>query len=285
MPRFSERYGYKPIRDQIQKESVDDQTRTFLWNYLKIALWEEWQPYDYVWTPHSQSVNQLMRRMWIHHFGAPLDGLPAFDPWETQGAYAIVKRHFMTCKWFEVYDFLEFVVQNWSGGGEEKIAEGINSILEKHTCAFRFIGKKITPITDESELNTIDEAACKAPDAVKLHIKRAVELLSDRSAPDYPNSIKEAVSAIEALCQIITSDKKASLGKLLGKIDGLHPAFKSALSNMYGFTSDAEGIRHALLDEPTLSFTDAKFFLVQAAAFINYISGEQADKKLKKEAK
>ena len=48
---------------------------------------------------------------------------------------------------------------------------------------------------------------------------------------------------------------------------------------MYGFTSDAEGIRHALLDEPTLTFTDANFFLVQAAGFVNYITGKQADAK------
>ena len=49
---------------------------------------------------------------------------------------------------------------------------------------------------------------------------------------------------------------------------------------MYGFTSDAEGIRHALLDKPKLGFSDAKFFLVLAAGFVNYIYGKQADKKL-----
>src|SRR5207245_9322079 len=114
---------------------------------------------------------------------------------------------------------------------------------------------------------------------------RAVQLLSHRSSPEYRKSVQEAISAIEALSQTMMGHKRGTLGKLLGKIDGLHPAFKSALSSMYGFTSDAEGIRHALLDEPTLSFTDAKFFLVQAAAFINYISGKQTDKKLEKEAK
>jgi len=225
-----------------------------------------------------------MRRMWVHHFNASLDSLPEFDPYETNGAYGIMKRHFMDAKWFEVYDFLEFVVQNWSGGGEDQIAAGINSILEKELCAFRFIDRQIAPITDELELEVIDQAASNAPDAVKRHISRAVELLSDRTSPDYRNSVKEAISAIEALCRTVTGDKKGTLGKLLGKIEGLHPAFKAALGSMYGFTSDAEGVRHALLDEPTLTFTDAKFFLIQAAAFVNYISGKQSDKKLKKEA-
>jgi hypothetical protein len=282
MARFSERQGYKPIRDQIQKESVDKQTRTLLWNYLKIALWDEWEPYRYGWTTHSEHVNQLMRRMWVHYFDASLDNLREFDPYEANGAYGIIKRHFADGKWFEVYDFLEFVVQNWAGDGADEIATGINTILEKQLCAFRFVGRQIAPITDERELEAVDQAASNAPDTVRRHISRAVELLSDRSAPDYRNSVKEAISAIEALCQTVTGDKKGTLGKLLGKIEGLHPAFKSALSNMYGFTSDAEGIRHALLDESTLTFTDAKFFLVQAAAFVNYISGKQSDKKLKK---
>jgi hypothetical protein len=285
MPSFSERYGYKPLREQLQRESVDKETRTLLWNYLKIALWDAWESYRYGWTPHSAAVNELMTRMWVQQFHASLDGLPEFNPNWHNGAYQIIKKHFMEAKWFEVYDFLEFVVQNWSGGGEDEIASGTNSILEKQLCAYRLVNKQIAPITDEQELNAIDQAASNAPNAVKRHISRAIQLLSDRNSPDYPNSVKEAVSAIEALCQTVTGDDKGTLGKLLGRIEGLHPAFKKALTSMYGFTSDAEGIRHALLDEPKLSFTDAKFFLVQAAAFINYISGKQTDKKLKMEAR
>ena len=30
----------------------------------------------------------------------------------------------------------------------------------------------------------------------------------------------------------------------------LHPALKRAFSNLYGFTSDEQGIRHALIDNP-----------------------------------
>jgi hypothetical protein len=187
----------------------------------------------------------------------------------------------MECKWFEVYDFLEFLIKNWSTAQSEKVVAAINLILERNLCAFRLLGDQITSITDESELNAIDEAAATSPDPVARHLTRAVELLSDRHSPDYRNSIKEAISAIEALCHIVTGDPKGTLGKLLGRIEGLHPAFKTALNNMYGFTSDAEGIRHALLDEPSLTLTDAKFFLVQAATFVNYIRGKQAERKIR----
>ncbi len=52
---------------------------------------------------------------------------------------------------------------------------------------------------------------------------------------------------------------------------GLHGALKEGFSNLYGYTSSAEGIRHALLDESELSFEDAKFMLVSCSAFVNYL--------------
>ncbi len=101
MARFSERYGYKPVREKIQQDSVDQGTRILLWNYLKAALWDQWEPCQYGWTHHSEQINRLVRLFWVHHFNASLDGLPQFEPWEVRGAYAILKDHFMECKWFE----------------------------------------------------------------------------------------------------------------------------------------------------------------------------------------
>lgn len=51
----------------------------------------------------------------------------------------------------------------------------------------------------------------------------------------------------------------------------LQPAFKSALNILYGYTSDADGIRHALLEESTVKFEDAKFMLATCSAFVNYL--------------
>ena len=51
----------------------------------------------------------------------------------------------------------------------------------------------------------------------------------------------------------------------------LHSAFRGALEKMYGYTSDARGIRHALREEPTLDSDDARFMLVSCSAFVNYL--------------
>jgi len=102
-----------------------------------------------------------------------------------------------------------------------------------------------------------------------------LDFLSNRSKPDYRNSIKESISAVEAFCQKITSDDKATLGIALAKIEknhALHPSLKSSFKSLYGYTSDASGIRHALTDtSKDPSFEEAKFMLVSCSAFINYL--------------
>ncbi len=69
--------------------------------------------------------------------------------------------------------------------------------------------------------------------------------------------------------------------KILEENVGLHPALKKAFNNLYGYTSDAKGIRHALLEEAELYPEDAKFMLVSCSAFVNYLVSKISKKKLK----
>lgn len=92
--------------------------------------------------------------------------------------------------------------------------------------------------------------------------------------PDYRNSIKESISAVESLAQIISGDKKAELGKALKIIKdkiGLHTALEQGFSKLYGYTSDSDGIRHSLSEESTLDLEDAIYMLTSCSAFINYL--------------
>ena len=154
----------------------------------------------------------------------------------------------------------------------------LNALFEKEFVGYRMIAHEITPITNEVEINEIKTSLDIEFEGCKSHIKKGLSLLSDRENPDYKNSIKESISAVESICQIICKDDKATLGKALNKLEEggikLHRSLKEAFSKLYGYTSDEGGIRHAEgLFESNVSFEDAKFMLVTCSAFVNYLVG------------
>jgi hypothetical protein len=157
-----------------------------------------------------------------------------------------------------------------------------NRALERGNSGFRFVGTTLAPIITELELAAIETAIAQSDQyrPAAVHLRSALDKLADRDTPDYRNSIKESISAVEAMCKIITGDEKATLNQALRKLEEsgvkLHGAFKIALDKMYAYAGDAEGIRHALLEESTLDAADARFMLVSCSAFVNYLKAKSA---------
>ena len=58
---------------------------------------------------------------------------------------------------------------------------------------------------------------------------------------------------------------------LVDKKYPLHGALKEAFKKLYGYTSDAGGIRHGSLDLANVDYDLAKYMLVSCSAFINYL--------------
>jgi hypothetical protein len=104
-----------------------------------------------------------------------------------------------------------------------------------------------------------------------------VELLADRKSPDYRNSIKESISAVEAIANRAAGTTGKTLGQAIDAMSlDLHGALAEAFKKLYGYTSDASGIRHALMDEPNLELEDAMFMLVTCSAFVNFVVAKAA---------
>lgn len=281
MSRFSQRHGYTPAERVFQRESIDSALRTKLWNALRIAIWEGYDPDDYSKRKRSELIDFTVRRLWIHYFNRDLDTLPSFHTrYSINGYYDILKDYFFSCKWYEVYDFLEEISHDKSdlleddGGAARK---WINHILEEYNSAYRFVGKDIAEITDSNEIEAIDNAIGESGKPVRMHLEAALKMLSDRETPDYRNSIKESISAVEAACREATKQPAATLGDALKNIQNIHPAMQRAFGQLYGYTSDASGIRHSLSDESNITYSDAKFMLVACSAFISYLKASAAN--------
>jgi hypothetical protein len=181
-------------------------------------------------------------------------------------------------EWHFVYDFIEIYLNNEaeiSKSNANNIAKEFNSVLEQEKSGYRVIKRLVVPITNKQELKSIESSFKTKYESVNTHMTKALTLYSRRTNPDYENSIKESISAIEALCCVITNNNKATLGDALKKMDEhglkLHGALKAALNQLYGYTSDQNGIRHAGIDFKGASSEDAKYMLVSCSGFVNYI--------------
>jgi len=275
--RFSERYGYKPVREIIQKESMDDNLRNGIWSLFTIYLWNQvdYSSYQSHGNINTSNLKTLIIAYWLNFFKQPIDTIPI----QFEKVLYKVRSSFFNCEWHEVYSFIEETLENYPRElkkNKEFFTKELNNCLEKENSAYRIINNEITPITSEQEIQSIEDALVNTNpySGVQQHLNQALKLMSDRQNPDYRNSIKESISAVESICKIVTNDEKTTLGKALKIVEdkfGLHPALKGSLSQLYGYTSDADGIRHAMLEESNLSYIDAKFMLVACTNFINYL--------------
>lgn len=274
MAKFSDRLGITQLPKEIQINLVNDDLRTSLWNWIVEIL-----QYD----GGKESVPIL----WKDYLKKPIHILS--DPDKRNLAW--LHGYFLQCEWYEAYNLVEFVFQhivlNPLISYRKDYDDKLNRVLERELSGYRMINHELVPIADEQEIESIREAisvsASVGLDGPSLHIKKALSLLGRKPEPDYANSIKESISAVESLCKLLSEEKSGGLDKALSKLAAkteFHPALKQALLNLYGYTSDESGIRHAILETKDIGFTEAKFMLVACSAFVNFVLEKARQAKL-----
>ena len=277
MMKFSERYGRVPVRSALQIDGIDDGLRNRLWNLVCVSFFDfdSAPPYTHLnanYLPNQKDAYFIFKRLWHDYFKKTTDsiGVSYIKALET------LKQYFKECAWYEVYDLLEFLADASPSYSRQRFIDSVNAILKEELSGYRFVSGHIVQITSEEEIGAIEQALA-LPDSLKPvreHLNQSLVLLSDRKNPDYRNSIKESISAIESLGKIVSGLPKTTLGPALNAVEKktkLHSDLKDAFQKLYGYTSDAQGIRHALMDEPNLDVEDAKFMLVSCSAFLNYL--------------
>jgi len=276
--KFSERAGINPVHKAIQIESIDVDLRNTLWSLLTGFYWDSFNlskhgSYGRTDKVLESNLAGLFRNLWFSYFKQPTDTIPKLF---YDDALPKLREYFFNAKWFEILDFIEVVSEHGPKSSKSGFIHTCNKYLERENSGYRFIEDKIVEISSTEEVAEIENALEQSTPyyGVREHLTRAISLLSNKENPDYRNSIKESISAVESLCATVIKNDKATLGealKVLEKNGLLHPALKAAFSSLYGYTSDAEGIRHALMSESNLTKADACFMVISCSAFINYV--------------
>lgn len=279
MATFSQRIGLKPLQKPIQTEAIDAELRNALWTVLKICIWDYFKPYhsSYEEIHQTGNVRTLIQQVYVFLFKLPIDSVPPFEPDDRsqRSSYYVLRKMVLEGEWHEVYDLVDFLVQNVPDYMRERLLQMLNAVLERENAGYRFVGDELVQITAPQEIEAIETATTSGSRSSKEHFQQALGMLADRKNPDFRNSIKESISAVESVCKTITGRSSATLGdamKLIKQSRPVQPLFEQALIKLYAYTNDSGGIRHALTEnsvEPT--YADAKFMLVACSAFCSYL--------------
>jgi hypothetical protein len=235
---------------EMQITQVDKDTRNGLWNVLIKYAWGELNRDEYLSPVEESSLKDLLFEYWHTFFRKRVSQM------EPSVGYALgqIDKFFFNCAWNEVFDFLDFTYQNITDPYPFMIA--CNDVLKRENSGYRFVGGLITPIISQTEIDSLEEALEKVDpiSGARNHLESSIHMLSDRENPDYRNSIKESISAVEAICKALSGKSNATLGDTLDIIEKkskIHGALKNGFKAIYGYTSDADGIRHAMLEAST----------------------------------
>lgn len=283
---FSDRHKLQSFNTKIQLTNFDERTKVAIINKIK-----DWIDEEVFYKEQEDFYKNLIKEAFCEFLSPNLEDKIQYKQNDIFNQY--IYAPIMENSYEEILSLIEYIINyflDWKeyqrkngyiGFWEDinSYAQEINKIFQQEYVGYRFIDGEITPISDEVEVAEIEQSLDIEFQGCRSHIKKAISFLSDREKPDYKNCIKESISAVESICQIIIGKDSATLGKALKVLEGkgvvLHSALKNAFSSLYGYTSDEGGIRHAEgLFESNVTFEEAKYMLVSCCAFVNYLIAE-----------
>lgn len=274
MTLFSERYGYTKPSDVIIREKMTPEIINAI-----CSCYDDFKSSIIGYDEYTRLEEYLWRYFLENR---------ANDFWSAGGGHYIVATQFVLDKsnpWYRKLDIIEeslnyFMIKryyNWA----KILSEKFNKEFIRLNFGYRIIDNKIVEVTSEEEIIAIEQALKSRNNSVKLHLNKALELLSLRPEGDYRNSIKESISAVEAFNRTITGGSDFNLKKMENKGIVLPSVLKKAFDTLYGYTCDPEiGVRHSLMDVDSdyiPNSEEAIFMLVSCSAFINYLEKKKSN--------
>ena len=272
---FSQRYGYAPLPEPMRLEEISDDLRREIWNVIRERLLRHRKYFrsyyfDEQGTRFSERVLGKLRKQ-------PEDQIST--NYET--VLTSFKQTALQGKFGHVLDLVEIIVNDRDA--TEEMKERLRELFE-HSAAYRLDTSqrpyRFIPQTSKEQgeaasqsIKTLREGGMEGAAA---HLRQAAEHIN---AGQYGDSIADSIHAVESVARVIDSEASQTLGPALDSLEkaGLlkHPALKDAFKKLYGYTSDEQGIRHALLDKssPDVGLDEAMFMFGACASFAAYLVG------------
>ncbi len=260
---FEQAEGLVPLPTQLKRDEVSKELRAKLWAYIYGVLAPE----------YHNILGQRGRWYAILLDVHVLRDHYRIDRFNVNGSVDRVGDLIEKGRYDKVYGWLDFVIKH-DQCPHDFIAK-VAAILSECRSGYRVIDGTLWPLSSDEEntavINAVSAVSSVQFSGARTHLRNAASNLTQGK---YSESIRESISAVESVARVLESsgDFSKALALLESKAK-LHPALKRGFSALYGYTSDEQGIRHALLDteQSEVDETDALFFIGACASFVSYL--------------
>lgn len=264
---FAQREGAVPLPRQLALKQLPKEVSAPLWGLVFKEI--DSSRIQHYWI--GGIWKEILHDYWIESQNRPADEFTNraenLIPW--------IKGVVLSSNYVWPLNFLEFVIRHPLA--EPIFSYRVNDILTRTSAAYRVFGQSIAPISSAEEGVTIAKAFADASSGgyvgAKAHLQNAASSLT---AGRYADSVRESMNAVESVARTLDSNSTTLAPALavLEKQGHLHPAMKKGFQSLYGYTSDQQGIRHALLEgnEAAVSEADALYMFGSCAAFVSYLT-------------
>ena len=275
---FSQATGIDPLPQPAKLGELPKTARNALWsrlfhwindsareNYNYMAVREPWDSilYDF----HVSILNEP---------GDEFD-----DDLNTQ--LSVTKDLFLNGEYNRVFDLLQFIMRHEFA--PEEFRTFVVTTLQESMCAYSIVEGvwTIVPSAIPEQRTSVERAFRVLKDGpfggARQHLSNSSECLN---SGDYSGSVRESIHAVESVARRIDNSSRKSLAPALESLSKrglvLHGAFKSGIEKLYGYTSDADGIRHSLSDVTTnVDLADAVFMFGACASFAAFLVEKARD--------
>lgn len=288
---FSERYGYEQLPGPMQLEQLSDDLRREIWNLFHnyFSIQEEKYfvfssiPLD-VFRPFEYALGKVLKK--------PEDEINLSQIPKKKGL-ELFKLSILNLNFDRLLSLTELIVNRTPDGS--RFAQGIAELFESHSAAYWLeITRKpyqFIPRSSPEQGHAVQQAIKTVEESgmtgASIHLRKAIECINSQQ---YSDSITDSIHAVESVARLISPKKANTLGPALNSLENAgvinHKVLKNAFSKLYDYTSDEQGIRHALLDKdsPEVGLDEAMFMFGACASFAAYLVNKHQQLKKQQDA-
>ena len=269
---FSQAYGYEELPRPLKLGEINRESRVKLWNefysYLASSIDNEFC------FEEEDAAREIFYFLHTDFLVLPVNAL-VLDRKRLVYEY---ESMFMNESFNKIFDLLLAVLRHPSC--PQAFPESVGRVFKVCRLAYVLdvgppptIYPSATPQEGENIRQANAELSGEGLVGAVSHLRQAADCIN---RGDHSGAVRESIHAVESTARHFDPNAKSLNPALKALEDGgnLHPALKGAFIKLYGYASDEQGIRHALIDTPQASVDqdEAVFMLGACASFCSYLA-------------